>query len=66
MWLDRAGCSAFLCNKVVGAITSCTYILHICVCFSIRINWLDYCKNIGQVLAVADKSNFGLTCPADK
>ena len=55
MWLDRAGCSAFLCNKVVGAITSCTYILHICVCFSIRVNWLDYCKNIGQVLAAADK-----------
>ena len=56
MCLDRAGCSAFLCNKVVGAITSCTYImLNIGVCFSIRVDWLVCCKNIGQVLAVADK-----------
>ena len=37
-----------LCNKVVGC---CTYI-YIFVCVYMRVNWLECCKIIGQVLAV--------------
>ena len=48
-----------LCNiKVVGAIT-CTYMIFVCVGFSMRVKWLDCRKIIGQVLAVVESNIFG-------